>query len=94
MRILAEYHQKQIKNLTEHLIPEQEIQNIISDVMIHVLSEKQKQILLKPTELVLENNSDHQNVATYLTNFICNTSVTVDKFEKDLLATQHRIAKG
>ena len=93
MRILAEYHQKQIKNLTEHLIPEQEIQNIISDVMIHVLSEKQKQILLKPTELVFENYSD-QNVATYLTNFICNTSVTVDKFEKDLLATQHRIAKG
>ena len=93
MRILAEYHQKQIKNLTEHIIPEQEIQNIISDVMIHVLSEKQKQILLKPTELVFENDSD-QNVATYLTNFICNTSVTVDKFEKDLLATQHRIAKG
>ena len=93
MRILAEYYQKQIKNLTEHIIPEQEIQNIISDVMIHVLSEKQKQILLKPTELVFENDSD-QNVATYLTNFICNTSVTVDKFEKDLLATQHRIAKG
>ena len=93
MRILAEYHQKQIKNLTDHLIPEQEIQNIISDLMVHVLSEKQKQILLKPTELVLEYDSD-QNVASYLTNFICNTSVTVDKFEKDLLATQHRIAKG
>ena len=93
MRILAQYHQKQIKNLTEHLIPELEIQNIISDLMIHVLSEKQKRILLKPTELVLENDSD-QNVATYLTNFICNTSVTMDKFEKDLLATQHRIAKG
>ena len=94
MRIIAEYHQKQIKNLTEHLIPEHEIQNIVSDLMIHVLSEKQKQILLKPTELVLENDSEDQNVATYLTNFICNTSVTVDKFEKDLLATQHRIAKG
>ena len=94
MRILAEYHQKQIKNLTEHLIPEQEIQNIISDVMIHVLSEKQRQILPKPTELVLENDQSDQNVASYLTNFICNTSVTVDKFEKDLLATQHRIAKG
>ena len=91
MRILAEYHQKQIKNLTEHLIPEQEIQNIVSDLMIHVLSEKR--ILVEPTELVLENDSD-QNVATYLMNFICNTSVTVDKFEKDLLATQHRIAKG
>ena len=54
--------------------------------------EKQNKILLKPTELVLDNNGK-QNVADYLTNFICNTSVTVDKIEKDLLATQHRIAK-
>ena len=65
MRILAEYHQKQIKNLTEHLIPELEVQNIISDLMIHVLSEKQKGILLKPTELVLKNGITclrHQNL--------------------------------
>ena len=34
-----------------------------------------------------------ENLAEYLSNFICDTSFEISKSERDLLSTQHRIAK-
>ena len=85
-RIIEQNYEEQKANSSASILPNQKIEHIIFDIMSD-LSKKQDQTWKK------SNEKKHENLSKYLTNVMCCSNITMDRFKRNMHQTQHRIAK-